>query len=194
MEQILTIGMLLLTVAVFFNYILTFALIRRQNAASQARRDLVGFLEVGQLAPDFTAETLNGETVTLASYAGRPVIFLFFQSGCEPCRNSLSAYELVQTRTRLLNIEMVLVSLENAIQTRGFFNEKRINLPIIIAPYEENSFKTDYRLPGTPSYCMVDGQGFVRSTNFADSQSNDWKKFVASLEMFIISDLEVNQS
>lgn len=52
---------------------------------------------VGQPAPDFSLQTIDGQTVSLASLRGRPVIINFWASSCLPCRDEfpllVSAYQ-----------------------------------------------------------------------------------------------------
>src|SRR5438309_5841231 len=49
-------------------------------AAAQAK----GFFKVGDPAPNFTLETLDGQTVSLAQYKGKVVVLGLFHI-CEPC-------------------------------------------------------------------------------------------------------------
>jgi cytochrome c biogenesis protein CcmG, thiol:disulfide interchange protein DsbE len=45
-----------------------------------------GVADVGDLAPDFTLPTLDGETISLSDRRGRPTVVNFWASWCHPCR------------------------------------------------------------------------------------------------------------
>lgn len=48
------------------------------------RLDTIGTL-VGEMAPDFTVPTLEGDTFTLSAYQGKPVIVFFMAYWCGTC-------------------------------------------------------------------------------------------------------------
>lgn len=179
MEPILMVSSILLWIAVLFNLLLTVALIRR-GAAKQPNFDLesVPTLEIGSHAPDFTAETLDGKTVTLADFVGRPVIFVFISPTCQPCIEKLSALHTRGQEVRQFGVELILVNAANNTQTEAFINEHQVTLPILIAPRESNPFMEDYKAAATPFYCFVDEQNRVQATGFFHSNwtnlINDW--------------------
>jgi peroxiredoxin len=48
--------------------------------------------KVGQVAPDFELETIDGGTVRLSDYRGRPVVLNFWASWCTPCRDEFPIF------------------------------------------------------------------------------------------------------
>lgn len=47
-------------------------------------------INAGDMAPDFTAEMLDGSTVTLSALQGKPTLLIFWATWCPPCRLELS--------------------------------------------------------------------------------------------------------
>ncbi|GAB4108584.1 MAG: hypothetical protein OHK0022_60190 [Roseiflexaceae bacterium] len=174
------IGLAVLAVGLLVNYVLTFALIRRLNSLIEQRSPDNLFLKPGQQAPDFSAQTLDGAAVTRSSYAGRPVTFVFFKSGCEPCREAIPSYEQARPLAERVGVELVLVSVEDAERTRAFVREQQISLPVLVAPASENTFQHDYQLPGTPAFCSLNERGLVQASGFASIDAEAWRTQVAS--------------
>lgn len=173
METVLVISSIALWVVVLVNLLLTFALVRRINTNAQS--DLKTGLEAGQLAPDFTASTLSGETVTRSTYDGRNIGFVFISTHCGPCHEILPGIEALKHKASQSGIELTLVSVDDLIETQAYVEQRDIHLPILVAPRDTNSFMQDYRAAGTPSYCFVDEQGKVYSAGFLSMHQGEWK-------------------
>ncbi|MDW8326619.1 MAG: TlpA disulfide reductase family protein [Anaerolineales bacterium] len=159
METLLLFSSLLLWVLVLLNLLLTLGLARRMRAAFPRLETL----KVGQRAPDFTARTLNGETVTLAAYARRPVAFVFVSPDCQPCREALPRLQELRSQAQQFGVELILVSDAAEDKTLSFVEGLADGLPVLVAPRERTSFLSDYKAMGTPSYCLLDAQGKVRA-------------------------------
>lgn len=181
MEQGLVLSSVLLWILVLCNLVLTLALIRRANAGNAGSLPREGLKE-GQPALDFTAEALSGQKMTLATYAQRAVAFVFVEPTCGPCREALPSYETLGPKAAQSGVDLVLVSTADAEQTRHFVNEFNIQLPVLVAPRESNTFMQDYKLSTTPSYCLIDRQGRVQATGFTNLKAGKWKVLTEAWE------------
>lgn len=194
MNETLIISTILVWIVVLFNLLVTLALVRRVNALNGAQSKSDSQRQsgssgpgpkVGQPAPAFTAVTLQGEQVTLASYAGRSVAFIFFSTTCEPCREALPSYESALAKAERAGVDLVLVSTNDSADsalTRAFVEENNIRLPVLVAPLRDNSFFKDYNFDATPSYCLVDERGIVQSAGYPSFKWGEWKALVDSWE------------
>jgi peroxiredoxin len=176
METILIISSVALWVVVGLNLIITLALVRRLNQA----QGMQGGLKKGAPAPDFTAQTLRGETVTLADYANRSVAFVFIATNCRPCREEAPRLEALAATARRAGVELVLVSIDEAAETEQFVADLKLTLPVLVAPQESSRFKKDYQVPGNPFFCLIDAQGRVQSTGFPNDRGGEWDKLAQS--------------
>lgn len=179
MEVALIVSSVLLWIVLLFNLLLTLALVRRTNANTKQNISTSG-LKTGQQAPGFTAQTLEGETVALATYAGRKVAFLFVSTHCKPCRDLLPTIENLRPGATNAGVELVLVMSDEMEQTRSFVAEQHIQTPVLVAPRDSNTFHTDYQVKGTPSFCLVDEQGKVQAAGYPSMEWGSWKDLAAS--------------
>lgn len=160
METILVVSSVLLWAAVLLNLLLTLGLARRIRTAIPVMESL----KVGQKAPNFSAQTLQGQTLTLANYAGRRTAFVFVSPHCKPCQEELPHLRELSSKARDFGTELVLVSDEGE-ETTGPFAEGVVDgLTVLVAPRGRNPLFTDYKVPGTPSFYLLDAHGKVHGT------------------------------
>jgi signal peptidase I len=139
-------------------------------------------LPVGHVAPPFKARTLNGETVTLSHYQGQNILLLFFTVS-ELMRKHMSSYLALAAGAAAHQASILLVSSSDMDTTRAFAEELHIPLPVLVAPFETNSFFHDYHISSTPSYCFITAEGEVQRSGRADDSLADWRSFVASWKL-----------
>jgi peroxiredoxin len=177
LQSLLIAGFALLAIVVTANLALTLMLIRRINRVP-AGMGLPPGMEVGLKkdtpAPDFRAETLSGEPVTLADYAHKAVSFIFISSKCPPCVEKLPALQALAPQARQAGVEIVLVTGDSDRATiSALVTQYRITLPVLIAPFEQNSFLIDYKAQATPSYCTLNQHGRVAGSGLMEP---GWEK------------------
>lgn len=167
MQSISVTNLILLWIAVLLNLLLTIALVRRFNLMSTHLSPFGGMgigLEKGSFAPDFQAETLTGETVTLADYARKAVSFIFISPHCSPCLEKIPKLNALAAKAERAGVEMLLVNTDgDKAETAAFVKKHNVTLPVLIAPSESNSFAQDYKADATPSYCILNQDSYVEA-------------------------------
>ncbi|NKQ36647.1 MAG: redoxin domain-containing protein, partial [Chloroflexi bacterium] len=136
METILIINSISLWILLLFNILLTIGLARRIN-----RQFLqFDFLKPGQPIPDFTAWTLQEETVTSEDYVAQRVALIFISPTCQPCREVIPEVESWQTEAQAQDLLLVFVSDASVAETKQFVAELNVTRPCLVAPRNRTSF------------------------------------------------------
>ena len=124
----------------------------------------------GQPAPPFEAQNIDGETVTLDSFKGRDVAFLFLSPSCKPCVEKIPALNDYCRQGRANGMEMVIVNVDHHITPETFAQRHEVQLPILWAPQISNPFAHDYDAYSVPSFCLVDAGQKIRAAGHLDSR------------------------
>lgn len=78
-------------------------------------------IAVGERAPDFTLRDQDGEKVSLADYAGRKVLLVFYPGDFSPvCGDQLSIYQEVKPQITARGVELVGISVDSFFVHRAF--------------------------------------------------------------------------
>lgn len=116
---------------------------------------------VGELAPDFTGTTLDGEIITLSSLKGKLVLVNVFASWCGPCR--IEAPHLVEVYNAIDSeqFEFVGLNLQETPEAVEFFRDEFfIDFPLVLN--EGGGLTNIYRPVGLPTTWFIDRDGIVR--------------------------------
>lgn len=120
------------------------------------------YLTTGQPAPPFSLEDLDGNTVSLADFAGQPIIINFWATWCVPCRIEMP--ELEQAHQAYADDGLVILALnqdEPADLVRAFFVDE-LDLSFYALLDVNYLVAADYSAIGAyPSTYFVDPDGIV---------------------------------
>lgn len=164
-------GLVLLWGVVILNLLVTLALVRRVNGLAQLLSNGgMAPLEKGKAAPEFRVQTLAGEEVGLATFAGRQPVFIFMHPACKHCREQVPALNELGPRAARSGVELYLVFGAEMVDAETFVKEYEIRLPVLVAPRPENPMTTDYRVSGTPYHVLLDARGRVVSAGLLDKE------------------------
>lgn len=138
------------------------AISRVPAEAASARSDRAPLPQTGFAAPDFTLETLNGQTVSLLSLRGQAVLINFWATWCPPCRAEMPAIQQVYDRYRDRGFTVLAVNLqESDAQVAAFAEQLGLTFPI---PMDRSgSVFAQYRVRALPSTFFIDKRGIIQN-------------------------------
>ncbi|GAB2551128.1 redoxin domain-containing protein [Gracilibacillus alcaliphilus] len=118
-------------------------------------------LDIGNLAPDFTLETMDGERVHLSDYRGKPVLLNFWATWCLPCREEMPDMEQLYQDTDVQVLAVNLTSTENSIRdVEHFVAEYGLTFPILL---DQHSGVSDlYQIRPLPTTYIIDAEGVIQ--------------------------------
>lgn len=115
---------------------------------------------IGQLAPNFTLETLDGDIFELAATRGQPVVLNFWATWCGPCRRELPA--LQSTAERYAD-ELLIVAVDQAeapSTIQPYVEELALSFTIPLD--RDNAVAGAYGVKGLPTTYFIDQDGIIR--------------------------------
>jgi cytochrome c biogenesis protein CcmG, thiol:disulfide interchange protein DsbE len=115
---------------------------------------------VGQRAPAFTLQRLNGEgSVSLSSLRGKTVVLNFFASWCQPCKREAPALEKVWRDYRSQGVVVLGVDSGDASgDARRFMSAHGVTYPVVV-DRNESLAKGAYALLGFPTTYVLNRAG-----------------------------------
>ncbi|WP_052465931.1 TlpA family protein disulfide reductase [Mobilicoccus massiliensis] len=117
---------------------------------------------VGAPAQDFTARTIDGRTVKLSDYAGKPVWLLFGATWCASCRAEVADVESVYQQAKAQGVEVISLYLSEDAKTVQDYT-KATGLTYLHVPDPQTTVASAYRVMGVPAHFYVDRQGKIAS-------------------------------
>lgn len=133
------------------------------SSSNQAQALTVG-LEVGNLAPDFALQTLEGKSITLSSLKGKKVILNFWASWCPPCRQEMPDMEKFYKENNNGEIEILAVNLTDAEKSRAdvptFMKTNGITFPVVLD--EKGKVGQLYNVSSIPASFIIDSKGVIQ--------------------------------
>jgi cytochrome c biogenesis protein CcmG/thiol:disulfide interchange protein DsbE len=135
---------------------------RVSRPEAMARSERPPSPQVGFAAPDFTLETQDGGTISLADLRGQVVLINFWATWCPPCRAEMPAIQQVYDQYRERGFTVLAVNQqEGATQVGPFADQMGLTFPILMD--RDGSVSARYQVNGLPSTFFVDRAGVVQN-------------------------------
>jgi peroxiredoxin len=116
---------------------------------------------VGSPAVPFDLKSLNGKSVGLASFHGKPLVVNFFASWCDPCRDEMPLINELASKGAKDGYNVFGIAVEDSrAAVTEYARESKLIFPIALDL--NSTVKRSYRIFGPPATFFIDGQGIIR--------------------------------
>lgn len=117
----------------------------------------------GFQAPDFELQTLTGETVTLASLRGKPVIINLWASWCPPCQAEMPSFQHVYEDYHDKGVVILAINLtlqDREEDVRQFVLKNHLSFPVLLD--SDGDVERQYSTHALPTTYFVSADGIIR--------------------------------
>src|SRR5947208_5457685 len=118
-------------------------------------------IEIGEKAPHFTLEDVNGNRFSLTEALSRgPVIIVFFKIACPVSQFTFPFLQRLYEHYGSGHVSFVAISQDDASSTVKFCSEYGITFPTLREP-EDYPVSNAYGITNVPTYYLIAPDGFV---------------------------------
>ncbi len=133
-----------------------------------------GQARTGEAAPALAGTALDGTSIDLAAYRGRPVVVNFWASWCTPCRTE---FPLFADRLATLGPSDGLVMLgvlykDDAALAQRFLDDLGATWPTVTDP--DGALAAAYRVVAPPQTYFIDAEGVLRGIQIGEVRAEDF--------------------
>lgn len=142
---------------------------------------------VGNVAPNFQLQSLDGKTISLNDLRGKPVMLTFWATWCPFCRIEMptiqKAYEEWQNKGFVvLTIDIIdSTATETADNLASFMNTNNYSFPVLLDT--KMQVTRTYNIKSTPTSLFIDKDGVIREIKIGVSSK---ETFDASLNQLLL--------
>jgi cytochrome c biogenesis protein CcmG/thiol:disulfide interchange protein DsbE len=129
---------------------------------------------VGAPAPAFTAATLQGDSVSIASLKGQVVLVNLWATWCAPCRHETPYLESLSRQHADDGLAVVGISMDTGDardQVEEFVNEFGVTYRILVDPLMRGM--DVWHVLGLPASFLIDRDGTLRWMRFGPVSADD---------------------
>jgi cytochrome c biogenesis protein CcmG/thiol:disulfide interchange protein DsbE len=127
-------------------------------------------IPVGDPAPDFTLQDLDGKEYTLSSFKGKKVVMIdFWATWCNICKREMPVLESVYKEYQPKGVEFFGIALDEKVKLiKKIIGDKGVTYPILLDRGAKVATEV-YQLAGPiPLKVVVDCAGIIRYTHVGD--------------------------
>ncbi|MGY3185880.1 redoxin domain-containing protein [Lysinibacillus sp. TE18511] len=148
-------------------------------------------LKKGDIPPDFTLTSLDGDEVTLSDLRGKKVVLNFWATWCPPCKAEMPHMQkYYEQYAKEDNVEIIAVNLtkdehdftvDEKIDTVMTFRDSfELTFPILLD--QEREVSPQYNVMTIPTTYFIDSKGYIQRAISGPMDTDMLKSYVDELD------------
>jgi len=123
-------------------------------------------------APDFTLQTIDGESVTLSDSRGKPVMLTFWAIQCPACGLQAPYIQAFYDEWSSEKIAVLTVDVGDSVGlAQDFVSSQGFTYPVLLDP--QGKVAQAYAIPGVPVTFFIDAEGIAKAYKIGPFQSRE---------------------
>ncbi len=117
--------------------------------------------QVGGPAPDFQLKNINGQSISLSGFRGKPVLINFWATWCPFCRDEMPYLQQVYEEWSGKGLVVLAINIgESPSEVKKFLQTHNLSLPVLLDTNEKVAQK--YNVPPIPTTFFINSDGIIQ--------------------------------
>jgi thiol-disulfide isomerase/thioredoxin len=117
--------------------------------------------QLGNLAPDFQLQSLDGQTVSLGNLQSKPVLINFWATWCSPCRSEMPYIQEIYEEWSGKGLVVLAINMGESPSKVGEFMQF-YNLSFTVLLDTKQAIAQEYNIQYIPTTFFVDKDGIIQ--------------------------------
>jgi len=117
--------------------------------------------QVGNQAPDFQLQNLDGQTVSLGDLRDKPVLINFWATWCPPCRSEMPYIQEIYEEWSDKGLVVLAINIgESSSKAEGFMQSYNLSFTVLLDTKQDVAQK--YNIQYIPTTFFIDKDGIIQ--------------------------------
>lgn len=117
---------------------------------------------IGDTAPDFELPSLEGQSISLSSLQGKPVLLNFWATWCPPCREEMPYLQNIHQKWSGMGLKILAIDVGESSSTAREFIEERAFTFMVLLDTDQRVALEKYNVRNIPTSYFIDKNGKIQ--------------------------------